>query len=101
MNILYIYRILLSLLYTVFYAQKKQKHCWWLILYFVALKYKNNDCILFFFFLRATFAAYGKSQARGRKGAAAPAYTTATATAKWDPSHVCDLHQQPLEAPNP
>ena len=49
--------------------------------------------ILFCFiylFLRATLAAYGSSQARGRIGDAAAGYTTATAT--WDLSRICDLH---------
>ena len=33
---------------------------------------------------------YGSSQARGLIEAVAATYATATAT--WDPSHVCDLH---------
>ena len=43
----------------------------------------------FFFFFRATPAAYGRSQARGRIGAVAASY--ATATARPDPSLICDL----------
>ena len=39
---------------------------------------------------RATPAAYGGSQARGRIGAVAAAYTTATAMP--DPSHICNPH---------
>ena len=44
----------------------------------------------FFFFLTATPVAYGISQSRGRIGAAAVPYATATATP--DPSWICDLH---------
>ena len=40
--------------------------------------------------LRAAPTAYRNSQTRGRIGTAAATYTTATAT--WDPSHICDLH---------
>ena len=48
--------------------------------------------LLFSFFglFRAATVAYGGSQARGRTGAAAPAY--ARATAMRDLSHVCDPH---------
>ena len=42
------------------------------------------------FFFRATFVAYGSSQARGLIRAVLPAYTTATAMT--DLSHVCNLH---------
>ena len=42
------------------------------------------------FFFRATCMAYGSSQARGKLELQLPAY--ATATAIWDPSHVCNLH---------
>ena len=45
---------------------------------------------LFFVFFRATPAAHGSSQVRGRIGAVATGYTTATALP--DPSHICDLH---------
>ena len=41
------------------------------------------------FFFRATPAAYGISQARGRIGSLG-AYTTATAA--WSPTHSCDLY---------
>ena len=44
--------------------------------------------ILIFIFMAAP-AAYGSTQARGQIGAAAGAYTTATATL--DLSHICDL----------
>ena len=44
----------------------------------------------FFFLFMATPVAYGSSQARGRIGATAEAYTTATATP--DLSIICDLH---------
>ena len=48
----------------------------------------SKDVLTFFSCLfRATLAAYGGSQARGQIRAAA-----ATATATWDPSHICDLH---------
>ena len=45
---------------------------------------------LIFCLFTATPAAYGSSQARGRTGAVAAAYTAATAM--WYQSHVCDLH---------
>ena len=52
------------------------------------------SCFFFFFFFlsffRATFMAYGGSQARGPVGAVATGYTTATAT--WDLSHMFELH---------
>ena len=41
------------------------------------------------FFLRAPCAAYGSSQARGQSGAAAEAYTTATAVLEL--CCICDL----------
>ena len=47
-------------------------------------------CFLFCFTFRAVPTACERSQARGRIGAPAPAYTTATATQ--NPSHVYDLH---------
>ena len=47
-------------------------------------------CCFVFCPFRAAPVAYGSSQARGRIGAVAPAYTTATATP--DPSCVCNLH---------
>ena len=46
--------------------------------------------VWFCFFFRAIPAAYGSSQVRDSVGAAAGAYTTATAMQ--DPSHVYDLH---------
>ena len=46
--------------------------------------------LLSFCLFRATPTAYGGSQARGLIGAIAAAYTRATA--KPDPSQVCDLH---------
>ena len=47
--------------------------------------------VCFFFFLfRDVPAAYESFQPRGQNGAAAKAYTTATAT--WAPSHICNLH---------
>ena len=45
---------------------------------------------IFIIIIRAVPAAYGSSWVRGGIGAAAPAYTIATAT--WDPSCICDLH---------
>ena len=52
-------------------------------------------CIIFFFFafllFRGTGEAYGSSQARVKSELQWPACTIATAT--WDPSHLCDLHQ--------
>ena len=52
----------------------------------------NYSYHLFFVFLffRAAPAACGGSQARGRIGAVAAGYTTATTMP--DPSHICDLH---------
>ena len=44
----------------------------------------------FFFIFMATLVAYGRPQARGQIGAAAEAYTTATAT--WDLGRACNLH---------
>ena len=44
-------------------------------------------------FFRAALAAYVSSWARGQIGAAAVAY--ATATAKPDLSHICDVHTAP------
>ena len=52
-----------------------------------------NDPIFFLFFFlifRVAPTAYGASHARGRIGAAAGVYTTATATR--DPSRICHLH---------
>ena len=43
----------------------------------------------FFLLFRATPAAYGDSEARGRIGAVAAGYATTTPP---DPSHLCDLH---------
>ena len=51
----------------------------------------------FFFLFGAVPTAYGSSQARGQIRAMAVAYTTATAT--WDPIHVCNL--QLATTPNP
>ena len=45
---------------------------------------------IFFFLFMVAPVAYRASQARGRIGAAAEAYATATVT--MDPSHVCNLH---------
>ena len=48
----------------------------------------------FFFFsllFRATGAAYKVSQARSQIGAATASHVTATTTATWDPSHICNL----------
>ena len=45
---------------------------------------RQSYLFIYFCFFRATSAAYGGSQVRGRIGAAA--------TEGWDPSHVCDLH---------
>ena len=45
---------------------------------------------LFFVFFRAAPAIYEGSQAKGQSELQLPVYTTATAT--WDPSHVCDLY---------
>ena len=53
---------------------------------------KNNFLCVFvclFCFSMAAPTAYRSSQARGWAGLQLLAYTTATAT--WDPSHVCDL----------
>ena len=49
--------------------------------------------VLGFFFLlfRATPAAYGDSEARGRIGAVAAGYATTTPP---DPSHLCDLYHR-------
>ena len=44
----------------------------------------------FFLIFRAAPVAYGGSQTRGWIGAVTAGYTTATAT--WDPNHVCNLH---------
>ena len=50
-------------------------------------------CTLFFCLFRAEPMAYENSQARGRiRAAAASLYTTATAT--WDPSHLCNLYHR-------
>ena len=46
----------------------------------------------FFFFFRATPAAYGSSQARGQIRATAASLLYATATATWDPSRIYNLH---------
>ena len=46
----------------------------------------------FFFLFRAKHAAYGSSQARIKSELQLPAY--ATATAMWDPSHICDLYHR-------
>ena len=53
-------------------------------------------CILH---LKAIPGAYGSSQARGRIGDTALGY--ATATAKQDPNHVCDLCCSSLAMPDP
>ena len=47
---------------------------------------------VFFFLFKAAHAAHGSSRARCQIGAAAEAYTTATATP--DSSCLCDLHWQ-------
>ena len=52
--------------------------------------HKKKKKNLLFNLLQATPEAYGSSQARGRIGAAAAGYTTATATQ--DLSLICDLH---------
>ena len=61
-------------------------------IYFGLLLQRIHSTFFFFSFFsfRATPVAYRSSQARGLFGAAAPSY--ATATAKQDSSHVCDLH---------
>ena len=56
----------------------------------------------FFLLFRAKFAAYGSSLARGQiSELQLPAY--ATATAMWNPSHICDLHHSSWQhwIPNP
>uniref|UniRef100_A0A8D1LYF9 C-type lectin domain-containing protein n=1 Tax=Sus scrofa TaxID=9823 RepID=A0A8D1LYF9_PIG len=50
---------------------------------------RGSPLQFFFFLFRVTPPAYENSQARGRKGAAVTAYTTATAT--WNPSLICNL----------
>ena len=49
-----------------------------------------NSFIYLFIHSRASYVAYGNSQARGRMGTKLLAYPTATTT--WHLSHVCDLH---------
>ena len=51
-----------------------------------------NYSFIYFLLFRATPVAYGSSQARGRMGLQLPIYTTAIATATWDPRHICSLH---------
>ena len=55
----------------------------------MSLLYLFTYLFIYLVSFRAAPEAYGGSQARGPIGAAAEAYTTATAT--WGPSHICDL----------
>ena len=50
------------------------------------------EIFLVFCLFRAAPVAHGGSQARGLMELQLPVYTTATATATWDPSCVCHLH---------
>ena len=50
----------------------------------------NKKAMWIFFFFMPTPAAHGSFRARGRMGAAAAGY--ATATAMWERSRICDLH---------
>ena len=59
------------------------------VIYFKCFGKTKNIKLSGFFFLMASPAAYGSSQARGQIRAAAVAYTTAKATP--DLSYICDL----------
>ena len=62
------------------------------------LKASSHQVKFFFFsFFRAVLMAYVNSQARGQIGAATAGPATATAT--WDPSHVCDFHHSSQQLP--